>query len=322
MNVQESRNQKGVAVRLWQKYVCYVDVATAGNNINRKEDITYWRERLFTKFITYLLPTCFIALVPGVIMAFKNGYLFIAISDITVVTAIGFVSLNAKMNLYFRKVFVVVILYFLSIILIINLSLLGPGIIYLLAISIVVTVIFPRYWGYWTVIVNLLICVGCAFVIELKLFHSPLIADYELGVWIAVSSNLVFLSLVMVMLISSTIGGLEKTVRNELLSKNELKKEVVKRRESNELLIQSEDQYKSLFFFCPSPIWVLDKNSLQFLQVNEAAISNYGYTREEFLAMNIKDIKTDAANLERNLDKNQITGLPLNIVAQHRRKNK
>ncbi|HTJ78116.1 MAG TPA: PAS domain S-box protein [Rariglobus sp.] len=42
----------------------------------------------------------------------------------------------------------------------------------------------------------------------------------------------------------------------------------------------------------PLPMWVYDKQSLRFLDVNESAIRNYGYSREEFAAMTIRDIRS------------------------------
>ncbi|MDQ3545857.1 MAG: PAS domain S-box protein, partial [Verrucomicrobiota bacterium] len=41
----------------------------------------------------------------------------------------------------------------------------------------------------------------------------------------------------------------------------------------------------------PMPAWVFDEKSLRFLAVNDAAIQCYGYSREEFLAMTVKDIR-------------------------------
>jgi two-component system, cell cycle sensor histidine kinase and response regulator CckA len=38
-------------------------------------------------------------------------------------------------------------------------------------------------------------------------------------------------------------------------------------------------------------MWVFDLDSLRFLAVNEAAIKKYGYAREEFLSMTLKDIR-------------------------------
>jgi diguanylate cyclase (GGDEF)-like protein/PAS domain S-box-containing protein len=52
----------------------------------------------------------------------------------------------------------------------------------------------------------------------------------------------------------------------------------------------SEANARQLFFDNPQPMWVYDSETLAFLQVNEAAIHHYGYSREEFLARRITDI--------------------------------
>jgi two-component system, cell cycle sensor histidine kinase and response regulator CckA len=54
---------------------------------------------------------------------------------------------------------------------------------------------------------------------------------------------------------------------------------------------QSEAKYRHLFDGNPMPLWVYDTESLRFLAVNEAAVRQYGYSREEFLAMTILDIR-------------------------------
>lgn len=55
---------------------------------------------------------------------------------------------------------------------------------------------------------------------------------------------------------------------------------------------QSEARFRLLFERNPQPIWVYDKSSLQFLEVNEAATRKYGYTRKEFLAMRVTEIQS------------------------------
>ncbi|MDA0181487.1 response regulator [Solirubrobacter phytolaccae] len=46
-----------------------------------------------------------------------------------------------------------------------------------------------------------------------------------------------------------------------------------------------------LFEASPTPMWVYDADTLAFLAVNDAAVEHYGYAREQFLAMSIKDIR-------------------------------
>src|SRR5262245_3031320 len=64
-----------------------------------------------------------------------------------------------------------------------------------------------------------------------------------------------------------------------------------------EALRQSEAQYRLLFESNPHAMWVYDQQTHQFLAVNEAAIQHYGYSRQEFLAMTIEDIRP-AADVE------------------------
>ncbi len=42
----------------------------------------------------------------------------------------------------------------------------------------------------------------------------------------------------------------------------------------------------------PQPIYIYDKESLRFLNVNDAALNLYGYTSEEFLQMDLTDLYT------------------------------
>jgi PAS domain S-box-containing protein len=56
-------------------------------------------------------------------------------------------------------------------------------------------------------------------------------------------------------------------------------------------LRDSEASFRLLFAGNPLPMWVYDRETLQFLQVNDTAVKHYGYTREEFLGMRLTDIQ-------------------------------
>src|SRR4029077_6475473 len=56
-------------------------------------------------------------------------------------------------------------------------------------------------------------------------------------------------------------------------------------------LDRTATKYQLLFKSHPEPMWVFDIETLRFLEVNEAAIRRYGWSRDEFLAMSVKDLR-------------------------------
>jgi PAS domain S-box-containing protein len=54
---------------------------------------------------------------------------------------------------------------------------------------------------------------------------------------------------------------------------------------------KSEAEYRLLFEANPHPMYVCDQETLAFLAVNDAAVRHYGYSRQEFLAMSVKEIR-------------------------------
>ena len=95
-------------------------------------------------------------------------------------------------------------------------------------------------------------------------------------------------------------------------------RDVTDRWQAEEDLRQSEKQYRLLFDGNPNPMWVFDLETLKFLEVNEATIQRYGYTREEFLAMSIMDLRPP----EKNPPPKAAAGnADRGLIWRHRRKN-
>lgn len=68
-------------------------------------------------------------------------------------------------------------------------------------------------------------------------------------------------------------------------------KALLRMREAEEARRETEKRYELLFESSSLPTWICDLESFEFLAVNRAAIRQYGYSREEFLAMSIWDIQ-------------------------------
>lgn len=63
----------------------------------------------------------------------------------------------------------------------------------------------------------------------------------------------------------------------------------------NEITIkESEKRYADIFHLSPLPMWIVDTDKFTFLDVNNSALEQYGYTYEEFMKMNVGDLRPEA----------------------------
>jgi len=67
--------------------------------------------------------------------------------------------------------------------------------------------------------------------------------------------------------------------------------DVTEARKADELVHESRIRYLQLFQASPNPLMVYDVETLEFLEVNPAAVQHYGFSPAEFRAMTVKDIR-------------------------------
>lgn len=212
-------------MRWWLRYKKIIEKNILGTAKPEIKDLSYWRNRLFTNFIIFLLPISLVALIPGVFMSVKGNIPLLAVFDICMFFSFNLIAFIPKLDLFIRKVLATVMLYLLAIGLLVFLGSFGPGLLYLLAITVFITLIFPVPVAYWSIGINITISILFALIIHFKLLNSPLTQLYHLGSWIAVSSNLIFLSIFCVVLLDTIGKGLQATILKEALLQKQLQHE-------------------------------------------------------------------------------------------------
>jgi PAS domain S-box-containing protein len=101
----------------------------------------------------------------------------------------------------------------------------------------------------------------------------------------------------------------------------ELLQELTQRAETQKVIEESLAQYRLLFMENPQPMWILDLRTCRFLTVNNAALRQYGFTREEFSSLSGRDLllPEQAAEFLRDISK-PCTGVESRGLWRHCRK--
>jgi PAS domain S-box-containing protein len=276
-------------------------------NISRSSEsddrnLRYWQDELFCSFLVYCLPVSLVALLPGVFMAIKDGFPIIALVDLISFSLVMLVTFLPNITLRSRKIGIITVFYILAVFLINTLGYIGPGVFYLFFVTVLAALIFPVHLAQLSVLFNSILLATFAIIIEFKLFHSALIAEYSTGKWIAFSANLIFASIVIVLLINIIFKGLQLTINNKT---------------------HLQERYQQIFNKSPLPMWLFDTETFRFLDVNEVAVGHYGYSKDEFLTMTIMDIRSQKhiRQTEELVHANKLSGNFYSGVSQHLKKN-
>ena len=137
--------------------------------------------------------------------------------------------------------------------------------------------------------------------------HDVCLVDYRLGadsgIGLMQEARLVVAHVPMILLTGHGSRSVDVAARaagaQDYLPKNALTSELLERTvryavERIRTLAHArelEDKYRLLFDANPVPTWVMDAEAFSFLAVNEAALVQYGYSREEFLQLSAEDIR-------------------------------
>jgi len=99
-------------------------------------------------------------------------------------------------------------------------------------------------------------------------------------------------------------------------------RDITERERARSEIESLKNTYSDLFHLSPLPIWVYDLDSLKFLDVNNAAIAHYGYSKIEFLSMSILDIrpKEDTSTLIHQLKNEVRQGFYHSSEVRHKKK--
>nr|WP_185957129.1 ATP-binding protein [Gracilimonas mengyeensis] len=155
-------------------------------------------------------------------MAYINNLDGMIVVDSIGVVVIFCVAFIPGITVFARKLLFNGVLYLISAMLLLYLGTAGPGLLYLLGITIFTVLSLDKKFGYIAVVFNTLICISVGLLLYMEVGNFAVLGQNELGAWIAISSNLVFLSAMSAILIPILFNGLESAITQENRLRSEL----------------------------------------------------------------------------------------------------
>ncbi len=257
-------------MKIWNSYTQLIK-RNCANKPDAKKNLSYWRNNLFAGIIIYLLPFCFVALIPSLyfvtVVIKQYG---ITLLDLGALICILIVAFLPGISILVRKIIFIVTFHLFSVMILYYTGVYGGGFIYLQAASIFLILIFPSKYAYWTVLINIFICLMFGFARSWSLLPWPGNYQTSLGAWVAVSSNLIFLTLLEAALIPKLFTGLEQTIEKE-----------------TQLQLQSNSQQKLL------------EQNMQMLELKNNELEQFAYVASHDLQEPLRMITSFLSLLEK-----------------------
>lgn len=212
-----------MASSFWARYKQHIGSVVLNDEHDDAGKVSYWRNIVFCNILTYLTPLSVIALIPGVYMAFSHGVPVVGFADLFAFFLIVIVAVVRGIKLEVRKSIYIFILYCLAVTLLYYLPIPGPGLLFLLALTIFSSLIYSSSAAYYSALINTLLC-GCFALLIYLRADIPGTGGYNLGTWIAISSNLVFLSFACAKCLDLLLAGLVNSLNNNKAAEEKLTK--------------------------------------------------------------------------------------------------
>lgn len=201
--------------KLLKKYQHAIRRNCIGDDYPPEGNVTFWRNRLFSNTLEFILPLSLITIIPGVVYSLMLGLYVLAIFDVFSFLFLLFIAFGKGVSIKNRKLMLMACTYLASAYLLFYIGINGPGLLFLYAGCIFGLLILSNSYTYFLAAINVIICIAFGFVIFYNLSPVDAVNEITVAEWIATSVNLIFLSFLSCVLLPRLFEGLSTTIRKQ-----------------------------------------------------------------------------------------------------------
>lgn len=270
--------------KLWNTYKKTIDKHCNPTSLSTDETVGYWRNMLFSTTMIFLLPLCFIALIPSLLLITYENQEYVIVLHFMTIGVMFFIAFAPKVNITIRKlIFSFTVFFFSTILNFFASPSSGSVLVYFLAACIYSIIIFESKYAFWWSHLVLFISILFGFAIYFEITDFSYNVDMSsVNEWVAVSANLIFLCYLSSALIPKIFNGIENHLQEQIRLKSELEKSKMSLQTKNEELeqyvyIASHDLQEPLRMISS----FMDKLKLKYAdQLDDKALLYIHYARD------------------------------------------
>lgn len=252
---------------LWRGYI-YRITSNCLEEHSPSDGHFYWRNKLFAYTLIYLVPIFIVLLIPSSLLAISTGTESLIYAEVFSLIALLFLTFKKNIHVYYRKIIFFAAGYFLIALLLFTKGPLGPGLMFMLLISIFAILFINKSAGYVTLFINISLSVLFELALRLQLLSGPGSIEIEGYSWALLSANLAAVNLLMIILLPTLLEGLQETITRQKSLDKELQNKQKNLQKSVEILrAKSEvhelvnERYKTISKLVKEAVWHWDMSS-------------------------------------------------------------
>lgn len=249
----------------------------------QERGLQYWRERVFSYSLSAMLILGFAALIPSVWLSLKSELYIVAVADIVAyLLVVSLLFFRHRFQYNHRASFLLVVGLLVGVIVFYFTGDEGGGLFWMFMVPPLASVLLGLQAGLFFFFLNFVFIIATGYLVVLEHRFLPGLVEFDIAGWGVYAVNFLATNALITFPLGALLNGLFETTKREK---------------------QIEQDYQILFQNNPLPMWVYDVETLKFLAVNNAAVDHYGYSRQDFLGMTIKDIRPviEIPRLEKDL---------------------
>ncbi len=270
-------------------------------------EFDYWRERILFTILAYGTALSLLALAPAVIMSLSEERWQLLVADLAALALACFLLFSRRLGLKVRSIIVLLIVFSVGVVIVMEVGFASGGPAWLFFFAVLAGVIVGPRGALAAAAMNAVALVVLA---QLDAAGAPLWHGLNISLQRALVAwiNFTVLNAASAVSVAVLVRGLQslntrtqqatdalEIERSELLkTKEDLKREIAVRIESEKALRKSESNYRLLAESIPDVIWSMDLN-LRFTYVAPKAVSMQGWSREEHMNLGLEQIMTPAS---------------------------